>query len=430
MDTQKLDQAYIANTYARFPVTIVKGKGSLVWDDTGKEYIDLSTGIAVDIFGVADEEWVAAVTKQLGTLQHISNLYYTEPCAKLAQMLCEKTGMKKVFFGNSGAEANECAIKAARKWSEEKKGKEYATIITLKNSFHGRTITTLAATGQDVFHHDFTPLTEGFVYAEPNDLADLEQLIKTNKCAAVMMEVVQGEGGVMPLDEAYVKGAAKLCEEYDLLLICDEVQVGNGRSGKLYGYMHYGIQPDIVSTAKGLAGGRRDAAGGKGAECTHCRNTRLDLRRKPCLLRGRDQRPEPFGREYACGRRRTLCVYQAGTDRREGRARRIRSRPDDRHPDREKRIRYHCSLPRKGCSGHQGQGQAALAAGPQYPDGAAEKSSRCHKSVLRVSVDAHRETFNSMTLRCHAVLLRLAIPAAFPAHLCMNGLWLCRGEIQ
>lgn len=255
MDTQKLDQTYIANTYARFPVTIVKGKGSLVWDDTGKEYIDLSTGIAVDIFGVADEEWMAAVTKQLGTLQHISNLYYTEPCVKLAQMLCEKTGMKKVFFGNSGAEANECAIKAARKWSEEKKGKDYSTIITLKNSFHGRTITTLAATGQDVFHHDFTPLTEGFVYAEPNDLANLEQLIKANKCAAVMMEVVQGEGGVMPLDEAYVKGAAKLCEQYDLLLICDEVQVGNGRSGKLYGYMHYGIQPDIVSTAKGLAGG-------------------------------------------------------------------------------------------------------------------------------------------------------------------------------
>ena len=226
MDTQKLDQTYIANTYARFPVTIVKGKGSLVWDDTGKEYIDLSTGIAVDIFGVADEEWMAAVTKQLGTLQHISNLYYTEPCVKLAQMLCEKTGMKKVFFGNSGAEANECAIKAARKWSEEKKGKDY-----------------------------FTPLTEGFVYAEPNDLANLEQLIKANKCAAVMMEVVQGEGGVMPLDEAYVKGAAKLCEQYDLLLICDEVQVGNGRSGKLYGYMHYGVQPDIVSTAKGLAGG-------------------------------------------------------------------------------------------------------------------------------------------------------------------------------
>ena len=255
MDIQKLDQTYIAGTYARFPVTIVKGKGSLVWDENGKEYIDLSTGIAVDIFGVADEQWMAAVTKQLGTLQHISNLYYTEPCAKLAQLLCEKTGMKKVFFGNSGAEANECAIKAARKWSEDKKGKEYSTIITLKNSFHGRTITTLAATGQDVFHHDFLPLTDGFVYAEPNDLADLARLITENKCAAVMMEVVQGEGGVMPLDVAYVKGVAKLCQENDLLLICDEVQIGNGRSGMLYGYMAYGVQPDIVSTAKGLAGG-------------------------------------------------------------------------------------------------------------------------------------------------------------------------------
>ncbi len=255
MDIQKLDQTYIAGTYARFPVTIVKGKGSLVWDENGKEYIDLSTGIAVDIFGVADEQWMAAVTKQLGTLQHISNLYYTVPCAKLAQLLCEKTGMKKVFFGNSGAEANECAIKAARKWSEDKKGKEYSTIITLKNSFHGRTITTLAATGQDVFHHDFLPLTDGFVYAEPNDLADLARLIAENKCAAVMMEVVQGEGGVMPLDEAYVKGAAKLCQENDLLLICDEVQIGNGRSGMLYGYMAYGVQPDIISTAKGLAGG-------------------------------------------------------------------------------------------------------------------------------------------------------------------------------
>ena len=255
MDIQKLDQTYIANTYARFPVTIVKGKGSLVWDESGKEYLDLSTGIAVDIFGVADESWMAAVTAQLGTLQHISNLFYTQPCVKLAQMLCEKTGMKKVFFGNSGAEANECAIKAARKYAEEKKGKDYYTIITLKNSFHGRTITTLAATGQDVFHKDFTPLTEGFVYAEPNDLADLQRLVSENKCAAIMMEVVQGEGGVMPLDKAYVQGAAKLCAEQDILLICDEVQIGNGRSGMLFGYMNYGVQPDIVSTAKGLAGG-------------------------------------------------------------------------------------------------------------------------------------------------------------------------------
>ena len=255
MDIQKLDQTYIAGTYARFPVTIVKGKGSLVWDENGKEYIDLSTGIAVDIFGVADEQWMAAVTKQLGTLQHISNLYYTEPCAKLAQLLCEKTGMKKVFFGNSGAEANECAIKAARKWSEDKKGKEYSTIITLKNSFHGRTITTLAATGQDVFHHDFLPLTDGFVYAEPNDLADLARLIAENKCAAVMMEVVQGEGGVVPLDKDYLQSLERICRDRDILLICDEVQTGNGRSGKLYGYMNYGIFPDIVSTAKGLAGG-------------------------------------------------------------------------------------------------------------------------------------------------------------------------------
>lgn len=255
MDIQQLDQTYSANTYARFPITLVRGKGSLVWDETGKEYIDLSTGIAVNSFGVADDAWLAAVTDQLGTLQHMSNLYYTEPCAKLAQLLCEKTGMKKVFFSNSGAEANECAIKTARKWAEEHKGKDATTIITLKNSFHGRTITTLAATGQDVYHQDFTPLTQGFVYAEPNDLADLERLITAQPCAAVMLEVVQGEGGVVPLEESYVRGVAKLCAEHDLLLICDEVQIGNGRSGYLYGYMAYGIAPDIVSTAKGLGGG-------------------------------------------------------------------------------------------------------------------------------------------------------------------------------
>ena len=255
MNTQQLDHTYIANTYARYPVTIVRGKGSLVWDENGKEYIDLATGIAVNSFGVSDPAWVRAVTEQLCTVQHTSNLYFTAPDAQLAQLLCEKTGMKKVFFSNSGAEANECAIKAARKYAAEHKGPEYHTIITLKNSFHGRTITTLAATGQDVFHHDFLPLTEGFAYAEANDLDDLKAQVAAHKCAAIMIEVVQGEGGVMPLDEAYVKGAAKLCEQYDLLLICDEVQVGNGRSGKLYGYMHYGVQPDIVSTAKGLAGG-------------------------------------------------------------------------------------------------------------------------------------------------------------------------------
>ena len=255
MDTKKLDQTYIANTYARFPVTIVKGKGSLVWDDTGKEYIDLSTGIAVDIFGVADEEWMAAVTKQLGTLQHISNLYYTEPCAKLAQLLCEKTGMKKVFFGNSGAEANECAIKAARKWSEEKKGKDYSTIITLKNSFHGRTLATLAATGQDGYHKDYQPLPEGFLYAEVGDVDGLERLITEHKTAAIFFECVQGEGGVRPIGQEYADALAALAQKHELLLMCDEVQLGNGRSGQLYGYMNYGLHPDVVTTAKGLGGG-------------------------------------------------------------------------------------------------------------------------------------------------------------------------------
>jgi len=255
MDIKALDQTYVANTYARFPLLLTEGKGSLVWDEQGKEYIDLGSGIAVTSFGIADDIWQQAVTEQLGKLQHTSNLYYTGPCAQLAEMLCQRTGMKKVFFSNSGAEANECAIKVARKYAAEKKGGEYYNIITLKNSFHGRTITTLAATGQDVFHQDFLPLTEGFLYAEANNIASVEELVKENKCAAVMFEVVQGEGGVLPLEKEFVQGLARLAEEYDLLLICDEVQVGNGRSGKLYGYMNYGLQPDIVSTAKGLAGG-------------------------------------------------------------------------------------------------------------------------------------------------------------------------------
>ncbi len=255
MNIKETDKQYIASTYARFPLSLVEGKGSLVWDESGKQYIDMSGGIAVNTFGFSDGAWVSAVTEQLGRLQHTSNLYFTEPCARLAQMLCERTGMKKVFFSNSGAEANECAIKVARKYAAEKHGKDYYTIITLKNSFHGRTLTTLAATGQEVFHTDFTPLTEGFVHAEANDLSDVERLVKENKCAAVMIEVVQGEGGVNALDAAFVKGVAALCKREDLLLITDEVQIGNGRSGMLYGYMNYGITPDVVSTAKGLAGG-------------------------------------------------------------------------------------------------------------------------------------------------------------------------------
>ena len=254
-DTKKIDKEYIVGTYARFPLEIVRGKGSLVYDENGKEYIDLGTGIAVNTFGVADDEITKAVTDQMNKFSHTSNLYYSEPCAKLAEQLCLRTGMKKVFFSNSGAEANECAIKVARKYAADKKGADYYNIITLKNSFHGRTITTLAATGQDVFHEMFTPLTEGFLYAEANDIASVEKLVKANKCAAIMFEVVQGEGGVNPLKKDFVSALNELAEKEDILLIADEVQIGNGRSGKLYGYMNYGITPDIVSTAKGLAGG-------------------------------------------------------------------------------------------------------------------------------------------------------------------------------
>ena len=255
MSIKEIDNKYVASTYARFPLCLVDGKGSKVMDDEGREYIDLGTGIAVNTFGFCDSEWVGAVTEQLSRIQHTSNLYYSEPCAKLAEQLCTRTGMKKVFFSNSGAEANECAIKVARKYGETKLGAEYTTVITLRDSFHGRTITTLAATGQEVFHKDFLPLTEGFVYANPNDIEDVKQLVKENKCCAIMFEVVQGEGGVRPLDNEFLRGIEALARENNLLLIADEVQTGNGRTGKLYGYMHSGINPDIVSTAKGLGGG-------------------------------------------------------------------------------------------------------------------------------------------------------------------------------
>lgn len=255
MSIKETDNKYIANTYARFPIEIVSGKGSKLYDDSGKEYIDMGTGIGVNIFGVGDEEWVSAVTKQLGTLQHTSNLYYSKPCAELAEVLCEKTGAKKVFFANSGAEANECAIKAARKYAAEKKGTEYFNIITLNNSFHGRTITTLAATGQENFHKDFLPLTEGFLYCDADDLERIERLVKENKVAAVMLEPIQGEGGVIPLTKAFAQGVERICRENDVLLVVDEVQTGNGRTGALYGYMKLGVNPDIITTAKGLGGG-------------------------------------------------------------------------------------------------------------------------------------------------------------------------------
>lgn len=249
------DNLYVANTYARFPIEIVSGKGSTVVDSDGKEYTDLGSGIGVTAFGIADGEWKKAVENQLDKIQHTSNLYYTEPCSTLAEMMCEKTGMKKVFFSNSGAEANECAIKTARKYSESKKGKDYYTIITLKNSFHGRTITTLAATGQDKFHKDFTPLTEGFVYCTANNCEELKKLVSEVKPAGIMFEIIQGEGGVIALDKEFVLCAQNLSQANDIPLIIDEVQTGNGRTGKLYAYMNYGLNPDIVSTAKGLGGG-------------------------------------------------------------------------------------------------------------------------------------------------------------------------------
>ena len=257
MTTKELDSKYIANTYARFPIVLEHGKGSLVWDTEGREYIDMGSGIAVNAFGLADSEWIAAVTAQLGKLQHVSNLYYSEPDALLAEQLCSRTGMKKVFFANSGAEANECAIKCARKYAADKYGadKRYK-IVTLKNSFHGRTITTLAATGQDELHRDFQPLTEGFLYTPANDCAALKELVESDEAiAAIMFELVQGEGGVMPLTQEFVQCIAELCAEHDILMVCDEVQTGNGRTGTLYAWMQYGITPDIMSTAKGLGGG-------------------------------------------------------------------------------------------------------------------------------------------------------------------------------
>ena len=254
-ELEKLDNQYIANTYTRFPVDIACGKGSLIYDSEGKEYIDMGTGIAVNSFGISDDIWEKAVIEQLDKIQHTSNLYYTQPCVELAQLLCEKTGMKKVFFGNSGAEANECAIKVARKYAAEKKGSEYSTIVTLENSFHGRTLTTLAATGQEHYHELFQPLTPGFVHTPANDVDSLEKTVKENKVAGILIECVQGEGGVVALDEAFVKAVEAICSKEDIIFMVDEVQTGNGRSGQLYAYMNFGVSPDVVSTAKGLGGG-------------------------------------------------------------------------------------------------------------------------------------------------------------------------------
>ena len=257
MNLFEKDKTYIAGTYNRFPVAIASGKGSLLYDENGREYIDLTSGIGVTAFGIADEKWQAAVIEQVGKVQHTSNLFYTAPCADLAEMLVRKTGMKKVFFSNSGAEANECAIKVARKYAADKYGENRYTVVSMKNSFHGRTLTTLAATGQDHYHELYQPLTPGFASVAPNadGLAELDALHAETPVAAVMIECIQGEGGVLPLDSDFIRALAAWCKANDALLIADEVQTGNGRTGKLYAYMNFGIEPDVVSTAKGLAGG-------------------------------------------------------------------------------------------------------------------------------------------------------------------------------
>ena len=262
--TKHNDLAYVANTYGRFDVALSQASGAVYTDENDKEYIDFGTGIGVTLFGAQDPEWTAAVIGQLNTLGHTSNLYYTAPQTQLAKLLCEKTGMKKVFFGNSGAEANECALKVARKYGE---ATGRSTIVTLWNSFHGRTIATLAATGQDKFHAHFGPFPDGFKHIHANDEAELTQVLQSGEVCGILMEMVQGEGGVIPLEKHYVQLAEKLCRENDVLFMIDEVQTGNGRTGTLYAYQQFGVTPDVVTTAKGLGGGLPIGACMMGEKC-------------------------------------------------------------------------------------------------------------------------------------------------------------------
>ena len=253
-EIQALDQQYVIHTYNRFPVAIDHGQGATVWDVEGKEYIDFGAGIGVCSLGHGNQKWVQAITDQASRLGHISNLYYAQPYVQVAQKLCTRTGMSKAMFANSGAEANEAMIKLARKRSFDKYGKGRGTIITLHNSFHGRTITTLAATGQDKFHNYFFPFTEGFRYADADDLDSVEAVAGHDVCA-VMVELVQGEGGVLPLSRQFVQELAELCQKRDWLLLADEVQSGMGRTGTLFAFQQYGVRPNVVSFAKGIAGG-------------------------------------------------------------------------------------------------------------------------------------------------------------------------------
>ena len=254
-EIKQLDSDYIAQTYGRFNLALSHGKGCQVWDFEGNEYLDFTSGIGVNSLGWADEDWLKAVVHQASSLAHTSNLFFTEPSSRLAKKLAEASGLKRVFFANSGAEANEGAIKAARKYSHDKYGKDRATVLTLVNSFHGRTISTLSATGQEVFHQHFFPFTKGFDHTPANELRVLETRLGQKDVCAIILEVVQGEGGVCSLDHEYLQGVQALCHQYDVLLIIDEVQTGIGRTGTMFAYQQFGLTPDIITLAKGLGGG-------------------------------------------------------------------------------------------------------------------------------------------------------------------------------
>ncbi len=254
-DIKELDKKYVTGTYNRFPVLITHGKNDLCWDENGKEYIDLESGYGTNSFGFCDDTWLEAVTTQLHKVQHTSNLYYTEPCAKLASLLAEKTGMANMFFANSGGEANECALKAARRYQKIHKGSECFEIISMENSFHGRSYGSLTATCNPHYHEGFEPLVPGFKYAKFNDIESVKAVVDSKKTAAILVECVQGEGGVNVMTQEFADGLATICKENDILLICDEVQAGNARTGKFYSYEHFGLNPDIVTTAKGVGGG-------------------------------------------------------------------------------------------------------------------------------------------------------------------------------
>ena len=254
-EIKQLDSDYIAQTYGRFNLALSHGKGCQVWDFEGNEYLDFTSGIGVNSLGWADEDWLKAVVHQASSLAHTSNLFFTEPSSRLAKKLAKASGLKRVFFANSGAEANEGAIKTARKYSHDKYGKDRATVLTLVNSFHGRTISTLSATGQEIFHQRFFPFTKGFDHTPANELRVLETRLGQKDVCAIILEVVQGEGGVCSLDHEYLQGVQALCHQYDVLLIIDEVQTGIGRTGTMFAYQQFGLTPDIITLAKGLGGG-------------------------------------------------------------------------------------------------------------------------------------------------------------------------------